>query len=503
MKYTNNLAANLKENRDVVLTYLRELEEENGGYYSTDLALLSKKLGVKKSGLKKMLVKWLKEDSAFSGMHYLGRHKPSTTPSEFIYKEIDLEMYPWIGALIGGIIGLFVALRMGNIVVFEWLAVLNLIIIFAVGGAITGQKGFSFDDVFDNHAYYLPAIMLFIFFCGLIGGINGYTSGLFMNDMKGDIGIAIFVGIGGAFLGFDIWVFYWAINIISGRIDDRIGGTKGGMIAGGVIGTVVGAAFGYNSDSASLQSVGIIIGMIIGLIVGVIRGGYGIAILGAIGGGIYGIITEMDINVSFIPLITNIPIFIILLFAIIGYYGGIILKSYFGRKWYKPSTTQNKYIVKKSIWELMPWEALKWPFIIAFIVLGNYISSIPSEVKLDADDNGRLIELRKVIYAGEWEYDDERGDFLVITLEADPTSGYIWEVTELNTQILHQVETSDFLFYRLQRLIKPESNLSSAKGMQTLRFESVIKGMTPLKLAYRRPGINEPLKTFSLQVVVR
>ncbi|VVB94367.1 Chagasin family peptidase inhibitor I42 [uncultured archaeon] len=130
---------------------------------------------------------------------------------------------------------------------------------------------------------------------------------------------------------------------------------------------------------------------------------------------------------------------------------------------------------------------------ILVIVLGNYIKSLPSDVKLDADDNGRLIELHKVIYAGEWEFDDLRGDFLVITLEADPTSGYTWEVAELDTQILRQVETS----------FKPESNASGAKGVQTLRFKSVMRGKTPLKLIYHHPGINEPLNIFSLQVVIR
>lgn len=99
MKSTNNLSINLKENRDIVLTYLRELEEINRGYYCTDLMLLAKKLGIKKSGLKKMLVKWLKEDSAFSSLHYLGRHKPSSTPNEFISAMADDTDFEKIAAI--------------------------------------------------------------------------------------------------------------------------------------------------------------------------------------------------------------------------------------------------------------------------------------------------------------------------------------------------------------------------------------------------------------------
>ncbi len=108
----------------------------------------------------------------------------------------------------------------------------------------------------------------------------------------------------------------------------------------------------------------------------------------------------------------------------------------------------------------------------------------PSEVKLGAEDSGREIELRK-------------GQLLVITLEANPTTGYTWEVAEpLDEQILRPVGEVEF---------KPESDLVGAPGVQVLRFEAVKAGQTALKLVYHRPweeGV-EPLETFSLQVVVR
>lgn len=72
----------MKANRDIVLTYLRELEEKNSGYYGTDLKILAKEFGMTPHGLKKMLMKWLKEDLAFLGLHYLGKHEPSITPNE-------------------------------------------------------------------------------------------------------------------------------------------------------------------------------------------------------------------------------------------------------------------------------------------------------------------------------------------------------------------------------------------------------------------------------------
>ncbi len=55
----------MKVNRDDVLTYLRELEERNGGYYGTDLMNLAEELDITWRGLKKILTKWSREDDAF------------------------------------------------------------------------------------------------------------------------------------------------------------------------------------------------------------------------------------------------------------------------------------------------------------------------------------------------------------------------------------------------------------------------------------------------------
>ncbi len=105
------------------------------------------------------------------------------------------------------------------------------------------------------------------------------------------------------------------------------------------------------------------------------------------------------------------------------------------------------------------------------------------EVKLDADDDGRQIELKA-------------GQTLVISLEGNPTTGYTWEVAELNEQVLRQVGEAEF---------KPESDLDGAPGVQTLRFEAVNAGQTTLNLVYHQPWEEdvEPLETFSVQVIVR
>lgn len=47
----------MKANRDIVLAYLRELEEKNGGFYGTDLKILAIQFGMTHYGLKRMLKK--------------------------------------------------------------------------------------------------------------------------------------------------------------------------------------------------------------------------------------------------------------------------------------------------------------------------------------------------------------------------------------------------------------------------------------------------------------
>lgn len=85
---------------------------------------------------------------------------------------------------------------------------------------------------------------------------------------------------------------------------------------------------------------------------------------------------------------------------------------------------------------------------------------------------------------------------LVVTLEANPTTGYTWEIAEPNMSIIRQVGEIEF---------QPESGALGAGGVQTLHFEAMNVGQTLLKLVYHRPWEKDvkPLKTFSLQVVVQ
>jgi len=132
----------------------------------------------------------------------------------------------------------------------------------------------------------------------------------------------------------------------------------------------------------------------------------------------------------------------------------------------------------KKVFTIMALFGLLWAALTAMTACGP-----AKEVRLGADDDGRQVEL-------------EAGQTLAIGLESNPTTGYTWEVAELDEHILRQVGETEF---------EPESGAIGAGGVETLRFETVSAGQTALRLVYHRPWEKdvEPLATFSVQVVVR
>ena len=87
------------------------------------------------------------------------------------------------------------------------------------------------------------------------------------------------------------------------------------------------------------------------------------------------------------------------------------------------------------------------------------------------------------------------GDTLEVTLEGNPTTGYNWAATSLDTSILKQVGEPAFT---------PSSTAIGAGGQVTLRFEAVGSGQTTLQLDYHRSwetGV-APLQTYQVTVQV-
>lgn len=111
------------------------------------------------------------------------------------------------------------------------------------------------------------------------------------------------------------------------------------------------------------------------------------------------------------------------------------------------------------------------------------VDDTANQVELDASDNGGQVEL-------------EVGQVLAITLETNPTTGYWWDVAELDDAILRQMGSPLY-----QPLGSEEED--GAGGLGTFRFEAVGVGQTTLELAYRGSPDEEPETTFFVQVVVR
>jgi inhibitor of cysteine peptidase len=118
---------------------------------------------------------------------------------------------------------------------------------------------------------------------------------------------------------------------------------------------------------------------------------------------------------------------------------------------------------------------------------GGQSTVVPGgDVILDAKDDGTGIEL-------------DAGQMLVVTLESNPTTGYRWEVSEVDRSVLTQVGEAEF-----QEAPKEDEQMVGVGGTETFRFASA-PGSTTLTLVYHRSWEKdvEPADTFSVEVTVR
>ena len=105
---------------------------------------------------------------------------------------------------------------------------------------------------------------------------------------------------------------------------------------------------------------------------------------------------------------------------------------------------------------------------------------------LGAEDSGSQVELTS-------------GQVLEVTLESNPTTGYSWEISEVDAAVLSQMGDVEF-----REAPKEGEQMVGVGGIETFRFASAT-GETTLTLVYHRPWEKdvEPLETFMVQVVVR
>jgi len=104
------------------------------------------------------------------------------------------------------------------------------------------------------------------------------------------------------------------------------------------------------------------------------------------------------------------------------------------------------------------------------------------ETSLEAEDVGRQIELAV-------------GEKMLVTLTSNPTTGYQWEVAEIDESVLAQLGTD---------YDADSPQLVGSGGEETFTFEAVGTGETALQLIYHRSWEEDvpPVDAFSVTVVV-
>lgn len=86
------------------------------------------------------------------------------------------------------------------------------------------------------------------------------------------------------------------------------------------------------------------------------------------------------------------------------------------------------------------------------------------------------------------------GGTIEISFDSDPSSGYVWLVSAVDSAVLVQAGESSF---------EPESDEEGAPGLETFYFEGAGVGSTPLTLEYVQPAeLAGAERTFQIEVTV-
>ncbi len=108
----------------------------------------------------------------------------------------------------------------------------------------------------------------------------------------------------------------------------------------------------------------------------------------------------------------------------------------------------------------------------------------PVEIQVDMDHNGTQITL-------------DKGDYLLVSLDSNPSTGFQWEVTEINTSILQQIGESAYV---ASEQTDPPS--IGTGGIEIFRFKAIESGISTLKLLYKQPWEDDSVITYSIEVLI-
>ncbi len=88
----------------------------------------------------------------------------------------------------------------------------------------------------------------------------------------------------------------------------------------------------------------------------------------------------------------------------------------------------------------------------------------------------------------------DEGGTLILDLEANPTTGFTWELDTADESVLRLAGEPVYL---------SDSDLPGSPGTMTFTFEAAEAGGTELRLVYHRPWEDaSPIQTFSLSITV-
>jgi predicted secreted protein len=114
------------------------------------------------------------------------------------------------------------------------------------------------------------------------------------------------------------------------------------------------------------------------------------------------------------------------------------------------------------------------------LMLGNTLAG--ESMKLSENDTGKTVEVLI-------------GDELEVILPGNPTTGYVWELSSLDSNNLRP-DKADF--------IANDKALGSG-GMEIIKFHAIAAGTSVVRLIFHRPFEQNmpPLKTFEVTVIIK
>lgn len=121
--------------------------------------------------------------------------------------------------------------------------------------------------------------------------------------------------------------------------------------------------------------------------------------------------------------------------------------------------------------------------VLCAVLLLSVTSCGPKKIQIKEEINGQAIELKT-------------GQKISISLESNPTTGFNWEVIEIDPLLLKQVGEPDY---------KSDSKLIGAGGVITFTFEALQTGKSTVKLIYHRSFEKDvaPEKTYEVFIEVK